>query len=134
MCVTDCPVTSTKSGYLLFKDTVNRKCVSMCPSTAPYGYPSSIGGDRICYANCPSGSYATNATDHRCVTTCSNNATYNLYAYNGSCTSSCPLGYWADPATIKCLANCSSSSYPFKDNSTGINQCVSMCPAPDYFG
>ncbi len=131
-CVTDCPVTSAKSGYLLFKDLTNRKCVSTCPDTAPYAYP--LAADRFCYATCPAGTFSTDAKDRRCVATCPYNSTYKLYGYNGKCIAICPLGYWADPFTITCLTNCTSASYPFKDNSTGTGLCVSRCPAPSFFG
>ncbi len=68
------------------------------------------------------------------MTTCPYNTTYKLYGYNGKCIATCPIGFWADPHTITCLANCTSASYPFKDNSTGTGVCVSMCPAPNFFG
>ncbi len=129
-CVTDCPVTSTKSGYLLFKDQTNRKCVSTCPDSAPYAYPS----DRFCYTSCPTGTFATDAKDRSCVATCPYNSTYKLFAHSGKCIATCPVGYWADPFTISCLTNCTSVSHPFKDNSTGTGKCVSICPAPSFFG
>jgi hypothetical protein len=44
----------------------------------------------------------------------------------------CPDGTWAHPTTKKCETSCS-GSYPYKDNSTGDNICVTSCPAPNYF-
>lgn len=132
-CWSDCPTTNL-AGNLLFKDNTNWKCVTTCPSTSPYGYTV----DRTCYDNCPATTYASNATDKRCVATCQNNATFKLYAYTlnniRTCVALCPDGYWADPFSLTCLTNCSSSSYPYKDNSTGANLCVTVCPGPNYFG
>ncbi len=68
------------------------------------------------------------------MSVCPYNSSYYLYGYLGVCIARCPDGYWGDPTSKKCLANCSSSSYPFKDNSTGLNICVAVCPAPNYFG
>ncbi len=133
-CWIDCPTTSL-AGNLLFRDNTTWKCVTTCSSAVPYAYTV----DRNCYANCPSGTFASNATDRRCLATCPNNANFKLWAYtnsNGirSCVANCPVGYWADPHTLTCVTNCSYSGFPYKDNSTGANLCVTTCPGPNYFG
>ena len=135
-CWADCPTTSPKNSKKLFRDYTNKKCVSNCPSSEPYGYED----DRKCYSTCPGSSYKSDATEMRCVNTCPNSitgSTYRTYGYNvstndGECVAHCPDGYWADSTTATCVQTCP-GSIPYKDDSTGDNVCVATCPAPNRF-
>jgi len=137
-CWIDCPTTSIVTGALLFKDKTNWRCVPNCPSSAPYANQD----DRTCYSICPNISnggsainyYAVNGINSQCVSTCPYNSTFWLFGYQGNCIPSCPSGYWGDPITKLCLTNCNSSSgYPYKDGSSGINVCVQNCTHSNYY-
>ena len=132
-CWSDCPTTSlVHSGKKIFRDYTNKKCVQNCPSTEPYADETT----RRCYSTCPSPRYASNATEMRCVTVCphpKDSSSYETYGHLGACVDYCPSGFWADPATATCIADCNHASYPYNDNSTGIRICVATCPYPNHF-
>jgi len=133
-CVPICP-----SFPPLFGDSNSLKCVSACPSgyyantntrTCDSACPTSYfknTNPNICLTVCPAltnpplyGDPNTNT----CVATCSNNyfryttlslcvascATYNLLAYDMTCTLYCPAGFYANSSNI-CVSSCPSSTF-----------------------
>jgi len=140
-CWADCPKTSIVTGQLLFKDTLNWRCVPNCPSATPYANAED-NNNRFCYANCPNISntvgqtvdyYAVDGLSPRCVSVCPYNSSFQLFGYQGKCIPLCPSGTWGDPATKLCISNCTNSPYLYKDNSTGQNICVQNCSYPYSF-
>lgn len=137
-CWLDCPTTSNVSGQLLFRDKVYWRCVTLCPPEAPYANVD----DRFCYATCPNTTnnasylldyFAVDGLSPRCVSVCPYNSSFQLFGYQGKCIPLCPAGTWGDPASKLCVTNCSNSTYPFKDSSSGQNICVANCSYPDWF-
>lgn len=139
-CWADCPTSSIVTQQLLFKDSLNWKCVTRCPSGAPYAYADA--SYRACYLNCPNltntvsfprDTYAVDGLNARCVDVCPYNSSFQLFGYQGKCIPLCPVGTWGDPTTKLCKTTCASAAYPFKDSSSGQNICVQNCSYPDWF-
>jgi hypothetical protein len=131
-CWADCPTTSSITTKKLYRDYVNWRCVTNCPSTQPYGDPVT----RTCYSVCPSPRFGDNTT-MTCVAVCPHtyldSGPYKTYASGRICVPYCDSTSWANPATATCISPCTSAGFPLKDDSTGQNLCVSSCPPPNRF-
>lgn len=89
----------------MFKLTSPNLCVSVCPqigNVSLYGDPNT----GFCNATC-SNSYFRYDTLSLCVSSCQ---TYSMFAFNMTCVTYCPLGYYADSSGI-CVTPCPGTTY-----------------------
>lgn len=149
-CSNSCP-----SGQ--FGDSINFACANCDSScltciTTAFTCTSCISTliffNRQCLSSCPSRFFNLSGTCRACVPpcyTCSSasiclSCSYN-YLLNGSCSSSCPIGYYQSQASLTCEA-CLPSCFTCRSGTSCTScisgclfsgRCLSVCPSLQYF-